>query len=81
MCYFKEFILLLLQQVGYNINGWLNKNKDPINESVVGVLGQSKEVLVQGFFYKPPEDPKAGGGKKKGKGGAYQTISATHRVS
>ena len=40
--------------VGYNIGGWLNKNKDPINDSVVGVLGASKEALVAAFFFKPP---------------------------
>ncbi len=36
--------------VGYNINGWLNKNKDPINQTVVGVLQASKEPLVAFLF-------------------------------
>ncbi len=36
--------------VGYNINGWLNKNKDPINQTVVGVLQASKEPLIVLFF-------------------------------
>lgn len=30
------------------------------------------------YFY---SEENKGGGKKKGKGGAYQTISATHKVS
>ena len=37
-------------QVGYNIDGWLNKNKDPINESVVSLLASSKEKLVSSLF-------------------------------
>lgn len=36
--------------VGYNITGWLDKNKDPINETVVGVLAASKDSLVQYLF-------------------------------
>ncbi len=36
--------------VGYNIEGWLFKNKDPLNESVVSILRQSKEKLVASFF-------------------------------
>ena len=36
--------------VGYNITGWLDKNKDPVNETVVGCLGASKEPLVAIFF-------------------------------
>ena len=41
--------------VGYNITGWLDKNKDPINETVVGLLQQSKEPLVVVFFAPPKE--------------------------
>jgi len=63
--------------VQYNINGWLDKNKDPIQECVVELMANSKEPLVSHFF-KEPEEPE-GGAKKKKKGSAYQTISATHR--
>jgi len=71
--------------VGYNINGWLDKNKDPVNEFLVLTLAASKEPLVAMFF--APEEPAAaakgggGGGKKKGKGAAFKTISADHRES
>ena len=40
--------------VGYNIEGWLFKNKDPLNDSVASLLGQSKEKLVATFF--PPTE-------------------------
>ena len=40
-------------QVGYNIAGWLNKNKDPINDTLVQVLQGSKEHLVHVLFAEP----------------------------
>jgi len=63
--------------VQYNINGWLDKNKDPIQECIVELLAASKEPLVAHLFKEPEEEP--GQTKKKKKGAAYQTISATHR--
>jgi myosin heavy chain 6/7 len=62
--------------VQYNINGWLDKNKDPIQECIVELMANSKEPLVAHFFKEPEDD---GTVKKKKKGSAYQTISATHR--
>ncbi|XP_071106373.1 myosin heavy chain, striated muscle-like isoform X2 [Haliotis cracherodii] len=69
--------------VPYNIGGWLEKNKDPVNETIVELLKQSKEPLVQLLFSPPGGDAAAasGGGKKKKKSSAFQTISATHRES
>jgi len=40
-------------QVQYNINGWLDKNKDPIQECVVQLMQESKEPLVAYFFRDP----------------------------
>jgi myosin heavy subunit len=37
-------------QVQYNINGWLDKNKDPIQECVVQLMQESKEPLVSALF-------------------------------
>jgi len=42
-------------QVQYNINGWLDKNKDPIQECVVQLMQESKEPLVS-YFFKDPEE-------------------------
>ena len=36
--------------VGYNIEGWLDKNKDPINDTVVQLMQASKEPMVATFF-------------------------------
>ena len=43
--------------VHYNINGWLNKNKDPINDCVIQLLAQAKEPMLASFFI----DPEASG--------------------
>ncbi|XP_045214005.2 myosin heavy chain, striated muscle-like isoform X1 [Mercenaria mercenaria] len=67
--------------VPYNITSWLDKNKDPLNETVVGTLSESKEPLVAEFFKLPPAPEGGGGGKKKGKSSAFQTISSVHRES
>ena len=65
--------------VQYNIDGWLNKNKDPINDCVSQLFAASKEPMVASFF-KVAEDAGGGGGKKKKKGGGgMQTISAVHK--
>lgn len=44
--------------VAYNINGWLDKNKDPINETVVGLLQVSKEPLAALLFAEPAQGKK-----------------------
>ncbi|CAG2223442.1 MYH6_7 [Mytilus edulis] len=65
--------------VPYGTEGWLEKNKDPINETVVELLSKSKEHLVATLF-QPPAVPEGGSHKKK-KSSAFQTISAVHRES
>ena len=41
--------------VGYNIEGWLDKNKDPINDTVVQLMQASKEPMVACFFAVPKD--------------------------
>ena len=67
--------------VGYNLDGWLDKNKDPLNPSVVELLQKSKWDLVRVCF--PAVEPEApsGGKKKKKKGGSMQTVGSMYRVS
>uniref|UniRef100_A0A669DH31 Myosin heavy chain, fast skeletal muscle n=1 Tax=Oreochromis niloticus TaxID=8128 RepID=A0A669DH31_ORENI len=69
--------------VDYNISGWLDKNKDPLNESVVQLYQKSSNKLLC-FLYAAhaSTDEAAGGGGKKGgkkKGGSFQTVSALFR--
>merc|ERR1719195_43883 len=69
--------------VSYNVTGWLEKNKDPVNDTVADVLKRSaNELLV--FLWRdnpgqsnPPEEEK---GKKKKKGGGGKTVSSVYLV-
>jgi len=69
--------------VSYNVTGWLEKNKDPVNDTVVDVLKRAgNELLV--FLWRdhpgqsaPPEEEKA---KKKKKGGGAKTVASVYLV-
>uniref|UniRef100_A0A3P8X5P5 Myosin heavy chain 7 n=1 Tax=Cynoglossus semilaevis TaxID=244447 RepID=A0A3P8X5P5_CYNSE len=69
--------------VDYNINNWLVKNKDPLNETVVGLYQKSTVKLLATLFANyagadsAPEGGKGKGSKKKGS--SFQTVSALHR--
>uniref|UniRef100_A0AAY5K7P5 Myosin motor domain-containing protein n=1 Tax=Esox lucius TaxID=8010 RepID=A0AAY5K7P5_ESOLU len=64
--------------VDYNITGWLDKNKDPLNDSVLLLYGKSSVKLMATLYVAaPPEDPNKKGGKKKG--GSMQTVSSQFR--
>uniref|UniRef100_A0A8B9HXM4 Myosin-7 n=1 Tax=Astyanax mexicanus TaxID=7994 RepID=A0A8B9HXM4_ASTMX len=71
--------------VDYNINNWLVKNKDPLNETVVGLYQKSSLKLLSNLFanYASADSGKytMGDGKKekKKKGSSFQTVSALHR--
>ncbi|XP_062376909.1 myosin-7-like [Sardina pilchardus] len=68
--------------VDYNIGNWLVKNKDPLNETVVGLFQKSSLKMLCALFagYAGAEsaaEEKSGGKKKKGS--SFQTVSALHR--
>ncbi|KAI3355127.1 hypothetical protein L3Q82_017995, partial [Scortum barcoo] len=70
--------------VDYNITNWLVKNKDPLNETVVGLYQKSTLKLLSVLFAGyAGADSDAGGGKggkgAKKKGSSFQTVSALHR--
>jgi len=60
--------------VGYNVTGWLNKNKDPVNDAVIGMMGGATNAVVSLVFTEKDD------GTKK-KGSSMMTISAAHRES
>ncbi|KAM7372302.1 hypothetical protein PAMP_009481 [Pampus punctatissimus] len=62
--------------VGYNIAGWLDKNKDPLNETVVGLFQKSSMHLLALLF---KEEETAAGTKKQRKGSSFQTVSNFYR--
>ncbi|XP_064160552.1 myosin heavy chain, fast skeletal muscle-like [Anguilla rostrata] len=68
--------------VDYNITGWLDKNKDPLNDSVVQLYQKSSmKLLAHLYAAHGAADDAKGGGKKAGKkkGGSFQTVSAMFR--
>ncbi|PSN34122.1 Myosin heavy chain [Blattella germanica] len=73
--------------VSYNISGWLEKNKDPLNDTVVDQFKKGSNALLVEIFADHPGQsgaPDAGGGGKGGvkrtKGSTFQTVSTLHRV-
>ncbi|XP_039257328.1 myosin-7-like [Styela clava] len=69
--------------VGYSITDWLEKNKEPLNASVVELYKKSSLKLMQTIWegYAGPEDSKSSGGGKRKKGGSFNTVSSMHRES
>ncbi|CAH1136020.1 unnamed protein product [Ceutorhynchus assimilis] len=67
--------------VPYNITGWLEKNKDPLNDTVVDLYKKGTNKLLCEIFADHPGQsggPEAKGGKRT-KGSAFQTVSAMYR--
>jgi len=72
--------------VSYNITAWLDKNKDPVNDTVADVIKHSvdNEILLLIWADHPgqsfPEEPEVKGEKKKKKKGASKTVSGVYLV-
>uniref|UniRef100_A0A8D3BJB2 Myosin heavy chain, fast skeletal muscle-like n=1 Tax=Scophthalmus maximus TaxID=52904 RepID=A0A8D3BJB2_SCOMX len=63
--------------VDYNIVGWLDKNKDPLNDSVVQLYQKSSVKLLAYLYASHAASTSKKGAKKKG--GSFQTVSALFR--
>uniref|UniRef100_A0A8C5WXR0 Myosin heavy chain n=1 Tax=Laticauda laticaudata TaxID=8630 RepID=A0A8C5WXR0_LATLA len=61
--------------VDYNISGWLEKNKDPLNDTVVGLYQKSSMKTLALLFADQGTTKKAA----KKKGSSFQTVSALFR--
>uniref|UniRef100_A0A914UJZ5 Myosin heavy chain n=1 Tax=Plectus sambesii TaxID=2011161 RepID=A0A914UJZ5_9BILA len=75
--------------VRYNVKGWLEKNKDPLNDTAVTVLkANTGNKLITAIWedYNTQEDlanmgKQAASGKKKGKSASFMTVSMMYRES
>ncbi|KAM4613582.1 myosin, heavy chain 7B, cardiac muscle, beta a [Polymixia lowei] len=69
--------------VPYNIVGWLDKNKDPLNETVVVCFQKSSNRLLaclyENYIGSDSADPKTGGKEKRKKAASFQTVSQLHK--
>merc|ERR1712012_191533 len=63
--------------VSYNLTGWLEKNKDPLNDTIVEMMKNGSNAMLHGCFAdhpgQPLEPPKDQDRKKKGGG---KTVSS-----
>uniref|UniRef100_A0A8C3I494 Myosin heavy chain n=1 Tax=Chrysemys picta bellii TaxID=8478 RepID=A0A8C3I494_CHRPI len=64
--------------VPYNIVGWLDKNKDPLNETVVVVFQKSQNKLL-GSLYENYVSSSSGVKEKRKKAASFQTVSQVHK--
>merc|ERR1712142_220469 len=66
--------------VYYNITGWLEKNKDPLNDTVIDLLKKGSNKLVVTLFADHPgqsfEEEKKGGKKKTA---GFKTVCSAYR--
>ncbi|XP_061487665.1 myosin-7B isoform X3 [Rhineura floridana] len=69
--------------VPYNIVGWLDKNKDPLNETVVAIFQKSQNKLLASLYenYVGSSDDvhKTGVKEKRKKAASFQTVSQLHK--
>ncbi|EAT42759.1 AAEL005733-PA [Aedes aegypti] len=70
--------------VSYNITGWLEKNKDPLNDTVVDQFKKGQNKLVVEIFADHPGQSggaDAGGGKggRGKKGAGFATVSSSYK--
>lgn len=66
--------------VEYRTQGWLEKNKDPINDAVARLLATSEISSIAGLFAEYAEDTSASVGVvKKVKRGAFRTVGQRHK--
>merc|ERR1719471_2339193 len=71
--------------VNYNVTNWLEKNKDPVNDTVVEIFKSTSSCpLLVLLWADHPGQPTAAPkdeGKKKKKGGGGKTVSSVYLVS
>jgi myosin heavy subunit len=69
--------------VNYNLSNWLDKNKDPLNDTVVDLMKKAENDLVVYLFREHPGQPEeapADKGKKKGKDQkTFKTVSSAFK--
>merc|ERR1712242_413272 len=69
--------------VSYNVTWGLEKNKDPVNDTVVDILKKSSNHLLTVLWADHPGQsapPEEAGGKKKKKKGGAKTVSSVYLV-
>ena len=70
--------LFSILQVGYTVHNWLEKNRDPLNDSVVELFKKSSDAFISGLW----ADYMAEGERPRGKKGSqFITVGQIHKTS
>ncbi|OAA47023.1 myosin type II heavy chain [Metarhizium rileyi] len=67
-------------EVEYSTEGWLEKNKDPLNDNITRLLASSSDKHVAGIFSDcAATDEDIGGGRSRVKKGLFRTAAQRHK--
>ncbi|KAL9130423.1 MAG: hypothetical protein Q9217_001390 [Psora testacea] len=68
-------------EVEYSTHGWLEKNKDPLNDNISRLLASSKEDHTAALFADcaDPDDDSSGLSKSRVKKGLFRTVAQRHK--
>jgi myosin heavy chain 9/10/11/14 len=67
-------------EVEYSTDGWLEKNKDPLNDNITRLLAASTDKHVAALFSDCADtDDDFGGGRSRVKKGLFRTVAQRHK--
>ncbi|KAF7536635.1 hypothetical protein G7054_g4333 [Neopestalotiopsis clavispora] len=67
-------------EVEYSTEGWLEKNKDPLNDNITRLLASSTDKHVANLFSDCADtDDDAGAGRSRVKKGLFRTVAQRHK--
>jgi len=67
-------------EVEYSTEGWLEKNKDPLNDNITRLLAASTDVHIAGLFADcADQDDDLGGMRSRVKKGLFRTVAQRHK--
>ena len=67
-------------EVEYSTDGWLEKNKDPLNDNITRLLASSSNDHVSSLFSDCADvDDDAGGNRSRVKKGLFRTVAQRHK--
>lgn len=66
-------------EVEYSTTGWLDKNKDPLNENIARLLAYSNDKYISNLFVDFSEDIDLSPRKTRVKKGLFRTVAQRHK--
>lgn len=67
-------------EVEYDTTGWLEKNKDPLNDNITRLLASSSDRHIATLFADCTDpDDEVGGGRNRVKKGLFRTVAQRHK--